>query len=183
MQRGIGSLLIAAVAAQPFLTGIALVVSAASARVSFDPAMAVGQLWVVAGEEFGWRGWFWPRAVDRFGPARGTAVVTALWGLWHLPMFAVAESSQAEDGVVLFAATIAAWGAIHGLLQLRARSVATAMLFHAITNITVSTIDVHNHTALVAVYAVAATSALLWLGRSRGESSPSRKWQIRKPSH
>jgi membrane protease YdiL (CAAX protease family) len=173
-RRARRSLLIAAAAVQPFLTTVAFAVSGASSRVAFDPAMAVGQLWVVAGEEFGWRGWLWPRAVNRFGALWGTVLVTAVWGLWHLPMFAVVGSSQAEDGVVVFAAAIAAWSTIHGLLQVHGRSVATAMLFHAMTNITVSTIEVRNRSALLVVYAVAAASALWWLGCRSGPRSPFR---------
>lgn len=165
--------LLVAVAAPLALTALALAASGGSATVHLEPAMAIGQVWVVAGEEFGWRGWLWPRAADRFGPTRGTALVTAIWGLWHLPMFAVAASPQAQDGALAFAAAIAAWGAIHGALQLGSRSVLTAMVFHAVANITVSTVNV-DRPARTAVYAEAAALTLWWL-HSRSRSAAERR--------
>lgn len=155
--------LVGAVAAPIALTGSALVLASASSAISFDAVLAVGQLWVVVGEEIGWRGWLWPRAVDHLGAVGGTVLVTVVWGLWHLPMFAVAASFQAEDGVLAFAAAIAAWGTIHGVLQLGAPSIVTAMVFHAMANITASTVDVTSRPALVATYAVGAALALGWL--------------------
>ena len=154
--------LLAAVALPIALTAVALAASGGSATVHVELAMAIGQVWVVTGEEFGWRGWLWPRAVDRFGPTVGTVLVTVTWGLWHVPMFAVAASPQAKEGVVAFAAAIAAWGAIHGALQLSSRSVFAAMVFHAVANITVSTVEV-DRAARTATYTVAAALTLWWL--------------------
>ena len=151
---------------------LALAASRGSATFQLEPAMVVGpQIWVVAGEEFGWRGWLWPRAAERFGPTRGTALVTTIWALWHLPMFTVAASSQAEDGALAFAAAIAAWGAIHGALQLRARSVFIAMVFHAVANITVSTINV-DRPAQIAVHTIAAVLTMWWIHSSRRGTAP-----------
>ncbi|HEX7670369.1 MAG TPA: CPBP family intramembrane glutamic endopeptidase, partial [Polyangiaceae bacterium] len=36
------------------------------------------------GEEFGWRGFAHPRMVERFGLVRGSLLLGAGWGLWHL---------------------------------------------------------------------------------------------------
>lgn len=39
------------------------------------------------GEEPGWRGFALPRLMRRFGPLRGTLVLGALHGFWHLPVY------------------------------------------------------------------------------------------------
>jgi hypothetical protein len=85
-------------------------------------------------------------------------------------MFAVAGSSQAVDGAFHFAAAIAAWGATHGLRRHR-RSVAAAMLFHAVANITVSTFAIKRRTTLIATYTYAAALLFALLPRSPQRAS------------
>ena len=36
------------------------------------------------GEEFGWRGFAYPRLKERFGPIGGSLIVGTMWSLWHL---------------------------------------------------------------------------------------------------
>jgi membrane protease YdiL (CAAX protease family) len=38
------------------------------------------------GEELGWRGFAFPRLQEQYGPIRGTLILGALQGLWHLPI-------------------------------------------------------------------------------------------------
>ncbi len=159
-----------ATTAQPALSGAAAAIARGSVAVEADAALIVGQGYVAAAEEFGWRGWLWPRAAQRFGIRGGTALVTALWGLWHLPMFAVAESSQARDGLLQFSAAIAVWGALHGHVQKRSQSILAAILLHAVTNITVSTFEVESRATVTAVYGVAAVILFALLRPSREEA-------------
>jgi uncharacterized protein len=85
------------------------------------------------GEEFGWRGFAHPRMVDRLGPVRGSLVLGAVWGLWHL-MYAVTPAAAGFD-VVEFAMTmielplyalVIAW-----VFERAQRSMAVAIAFHA----------------------------------------------------
>lgn len=43
-------------------------------------------LFVALGEEPGWRGFLLPHLAQRFGALRGSAVLAAIWSLWHLPL-------------------------------------------------------------------------------------------------
>jgi membrane protease YdiL (CAAX protease family) len=38
------------------------------------------------GEEFGWRGFAYPRLARRYGPVIGCAILGPVWALWHLGM-------------------------------------------------------------------------------------------------
>jgi uncharacterized protein len=107
-----------------------------------DPLLLLAQVWVVMGEEFGWRGFLLPRLRRAVPAMAAVAVMTATWGAWHLPMFFVDGSLQAQDGVGHFVAAIFAWSAVHHVLQVGRPSVAIAMLFHAAGNITVQLLDV-----------------------------------------
>jgi hypothetical protein len=68
--------------------------------------------------------------------------MAAMWGLWHLPMFFVPQSLQAQDSVLRFGSAILAWSSLHALLQLDQLSVATAMVYHAATNLSLQVLDV-----------------------------------------
>ncbi len=136
-----------AIVAQAGILGLAwllLLASGAPSRPSPSLApgfllLAAGQLWVVLGEELGWRGFALPR-LELLLPPRGATLVLALvWGVWHTPMFFVADSLQAGASPGLFAASIFAWSAIHTALHHRARpSVLPNLLFHGCANITLS---------------------------------------------
>src|SRR5207248_1601665 len=69
--------LVAAIGIPPLMTAAALAIARGGTKIEFDAAFAVGQVWVVAGEELGWRGWLWPLLASRLGPDWGTAAVTA----------------------------------------------------------------------------------------------------------
>jgi membrane protease YdiL (CAAX protease family) len=101
--------------------------------------VAVGQLWVVLGEEIGWRGFALPRLERILSPRRATLVLALVWGVWHAPMFFVPGSLQAQAPPWLFAAAIFAWSCVHTALYQRSRpSVVPNLLFHACANVTLN---------------------------------------------
>ncbi|MEO7104313.1 MAG: type II CAAX endopeptidase family protein [Gemmatimonadaceae bacterium] len=55
-------------------------------------------------EEIGWRGLLLDRLEQRMSPLRASAVVAALWGLWHIPMYLrlMPEGNRTPLFIVLF---------------------------------------------------------------------------------
>jgi membrane protease YdiL (CAAX protease family) len=51
-------------------------------------------------EEFGWRGYVQPRLRDHLGRAATVATLGTAWGLWHVPLFFLAGTSQHAKGLV-----------------------------------------------------------------------------------
>ncbi|WP_350281421.1 type II CAAX endopeptidase family protein [Kribbella sp. HUAS MG21] len=48
-------------------------------------------------EEFGWRGYAQPRLRQYYGPLGTTAILGAVWGVWHLPLYFLPGTGQYED--------------------------------------------------------------------------------------
>lgn len=87
------------------------------------------------GEEPGWRGFLLPRLRARHGPLAATLVLFPAWLLWHLPMFL----SRPEFGLAQFGGF--ALGILSAAIWLTAvwedtRSIAAAVLWHALANVT-----------------------------------------------
>ncbi len=106
----------------------------------FEMLLVVGQIWVVVGEEYGWRGYALPRLQRRFGSLGATLILGVLWSSWHLPMFFVAGSPQYTDSFATdfmhYTFILLCWSTILTLLYNRTRgSVLSCMIFHAMLNI------------------------------------------------
>ena len=85
------------------------------------------------GEEFGWRGFAQPRLVRRYGPVKGSLVVGAGWGLWHL-LYAVTPQHAGFDalGFGLLLVELPLYSVIIGwVFERSGRSLAVAVAFHA----------------------------------------------------
>ncbi len=66
-------------------------------------ALLIGLLFSGAlNEEVGWRGYAPPRFQTDWSVLFSSLVLGALWGLWHLPMFFVAGTSQSEMSFLPF---------------------------------------------------------------------------------
>ena len=84
------------------------------------------------GEEIGWRGYAHPRVTARLGMVRGSVVLGAVWGLWHL-LYCVTPSGSFDAtafglGVLELAlyAIVFAW-----IFERASRSLAVAIALHA----------------------------------------------------
>ena len=146
---------------------------AAPLRISASsafPFLAIGQLWVVLGEELGWRAFALPRLEQLLSPRLATLVPGLAWGIWHAPMFLVAGSLQARDPIWLFALAIFAWSCIHTALHHRARpSVVPNLVFHGCANLTLDLVVVPAEAqgGLAAAYALVGLGTWLLLGRTQ----------------
>jgi len=62
----------------------------------FTPEAVAALVVFPFGEEIGWRGFAYPRMVERLGPVRGSLALGAVWGLWHL-MYAITPAAAGFD--------------------------------------------------------------------------------------
>jgi hypothetical protein len=87
------------------------------------------------GEEPGWRGMLQPALGRWFAPCRAGLLVGVVWAAWHLPLFAIPGTPQAQVPVGLYAAFTIGLGVIYGWLADGSRhSVPVAVLLHASSN-------------------------------------------------
>ncbi len=85
------------------------------------------------GEEFGWRGFAHPRIVERHGLVRGSLMLGAAWGIWHL-MYGVTPQAASFDafafGLMMVEmplySLLIAW-----VFERAKRGMAVALAFHA----------------------------------------------------
>jgi membrane protease YdiL (CAAX protease family) len=83
------------------------------------------------GEEPGWRGFALPRLVQRMHPLAASALMGALWGPWHGPLFFTTQWQGREQAWLLFLYCIPL-SIIANWLTFRAKqSAIPAMLLHA----------------------------------------------------
>lgn len=121
-----------------------LVQGAAEAELSTAPATASALLaicaafiatlvliWVQAfAEEIGWRGYFLPRAMERFGRWKGLVLHGAVWGLWYAPVLFFTTYGQlgALSRSLGFIVTCMLLGTLFGWLRLVAKSLVPVVL-------------------------------------------------------
>jgi membrane protease YdiL (CAAX protease family) len=119
------------------------------------------------GEEFGWRGFAYPRMVNRYGVVCGALAVGVVWGLWHL-MYTITPTAGRFDPIELgmimtempLYALLVAW-----VFERANRSMAVAIAFHAGAHLDhierASRTDLRLHLLHLGVLAV-VTGAAVW---------------------
>jgi membrane protease YdiL (CAAX protease family) len=121
------------------------------------------------GEEFGWRGFAHPRLMERFGLVKGSLVLGAMWGVWHL-MYSITPESGGFDPVTFgmmmvelpLYTLLVTW-----VFERADRSMAVALAFHAgghldrLENVPFTHLRLHAmHLLVVGVLALAAAHSL-----------------------
>jgi hypothetical protein len=113
--------------------------------MNFGLLFTIGQLWVVIGEEYGWRGFALPRLQNQIGSLGASLVIGCLWACWHLPMFFIPGSPQYTDSFFYsfssYVCLVTFWSIIMTMLYNRTKgSVLVCMIFHGFLNIAAFTI-------------------------------------------
>ncbi len=117
-------------------TALFVVIGGQPARWFHPPATAEALAALVVfpiGEEFGWRGFAYPKLAEHFGVIRGSLLLGVVWAGWHLAYgvtpeqagFDVSEFAVAVLELPLYSLLIA-W-----VMERSQRSIAVALAFHA----------------------------------------------------
>jgi membrane protease YdiL (CAAX protease family) len=105
------------------------------------------------GEELGWRGFALDRLVEKQGRVRGILLLTAIWAIWHLPLFWLNSSMAALVGPMLIGWLFSlACGAfvLADLYWRSGRRLWTVILWHVLYNAVVATTATQGLPAAVA---------------------------------
>jgi len=144
------------------------------------------------GEEFGWRGFAYPRIVERLGVVRGALLLGVVWGLWHL-VYGITPEAGAFDAVEFgvgmielpLYSVVIAW-----VFERSNRSMGVALAFHAgahldhLERAPGTDLRLHAlHLAVLAAVALVAARSLArstWPGAGAGSTSPRRERRYRR---
>lgn len=91
-------------------------------------------VWVQAfAEEIGWRGYFLPRVMQRFGRWRGLILHGGIWGLWYAPVLFFSSYGQLDivgsvSRCAAFVVTCVLLGTLFGWLRLAAGSLVPVVI-------------------------------------------------------
>jgi membrane protease YdiL (CAAX protease family) len=86
------------------------------------------------GEEFGWRGFAYPRLAERHGPVVGSLILGTVWGLWHLGMLFAPDPLRALPAttILVYMLDLALWSVVMAwMFERGSRSIAVAIAIHA----------------------------------------------------
>jgi uncharacterized protein len=108
--------------------------------------LLVGQMLIMHGEEYGWRGFALPRLAEKFGALGGALILGVLWAFWHFLLFYTAGSWQSGSIWIYVVATLASCTVQASLFFRANQSVMAAMLFHGGLNASQFIFDVPERT-------------------------------------
>jgi membrane protease YdiL (CAAX protease family) len=97
-----------------------------------QPELVAALIVFSIGEEFGWRGYAYPRLTALHGPVAGSLILGFVWGVWHLAMSVTPEGTfdplafAIATVELMLASVVFAW-----VFERGNRSMAVAFAFHA----------------------------------------------------
>ena len=125
---------------------------------------------VQAGEEIGWRGYALPRLGEAIGFPAASLVLGVIWGIWHLPLFLIANTGETGQPFAVFVLAVTAVSVAMTWLYLKTHgSLVLVMLMHAAINNTTGIVPSSNPSApgtfsLQATNIAWITVGVLWVG-------------------
>ena len=88
------------------------------------------------GEEFGWRGYALPRLLERYNALVGSLILGAFWVLWHVPLFVIPGSPQAQIDFAPWALSVFTLAIIFTWVHVHVGGVVfAALLLHTMSNL------------------------------------------------
>jgi len=126
-------------------------------------------------EEPGWRGTAYPRLRASMSRVRAGLLLGGAWAVWHLPLFFIAGTVQAEFGLIswsglLFTLSVLPMALLTGYAYERAGVVASIAV-HLAVNTTMALLTVKSPLTMAGVLAVQTVAALALLATQRERST------------
>ena len=85
-------------------------------------------------EEIGWRGFLQPSLEKKFPYPIATLMVSAIWFIWHLPLWIQPSSNHYGDNLVGFAITIIVWTFVGAAIYKATKCVFACVMYHTFMN-------------------------------------------------
>jgi membrane protease YdiL (CAAX protease family) len=128
------------------------------------------------GEEFGWRGFAYPRMAARYGAVVGSLILGTVWGLWHFCMFFTAAGPPSAALMAMRVLEFALASVVFSAcFEHSGRSMAVALALHAgahLDNIHRAPLtEVRLWVLRFVVLTIAAAVAARWLRRRSAQAA------------
>lgn len=96
-----------------------------------EPERIAALIMFPLGEEFGWRGFAYPRLAERHGPVIGCLVLAFFWTIWHLGMMFTPDKGPDALSVAFMLGELAAGSLVWAwVFERGGRSMAVAIALH-----------------------------------------------------
>lgn len=85
---------------------------------------------IALGEEYGWRGYLFPKLRQRFNVLQASILVGLVWGLWHFPAYLIGTGVPLDMEFPVFLLWVLLASIVIGWIYSRTQSVLTSILVH-----------------------------------------------------